>query len=83
MVAGWKDDSSNTRSLDDMLDVYIDAYNSAISQHTSKMHLQLTHLPLKFHRISTVLKGWLRSNYDHDLQKLERSDLLLEYDTAR
>ena len=39
MLAGWKQDSNNTVSADELLDLYIDLYNNCIANIPSDMHV--------------------------------------------
>ncbi|KAL9617740.1 MAG: hypothetical protein Q9160_007514, partial [Pyrenula sp. 1 TL-2023] len=41
MIQGWKEDKTNTKTLDQLLTSYIQCYNDCIAQHTDKMHFGL------------------------------------------
>jgi len=41
MIAGWKADESNTKTLEELLDSYIKCYNDSIALHVDKMHIGL------------------------------------------
>lgn len=41
MLAGWKEDSANTQSAENLLDAYIKFYNDCIAGVPSDMHIGL------------------------------------------
>lgn len=41
MIDGYAADDSNTRPLDELLDLYIQCYNDCLSQHSSRIHFGL------------------------------------------
>lgn len=41
MLKGWREDKSNTKSAEELLDAYIQCYNDSISKHAEKMHFGL------------------------------------------
>jgi methionine synthase II (cobalamin-independent) len=41
MLQGWKEDTSNTRTSDEMLDAYINLYNNCLSSVPEDMHIGL------------------------------------------
>lgn len=83
MVEGYAKDSSNPRSLDDLLDVYINAYNSAISQHTSKIHFGLHICRGNFMGSRHFSEGGYDRIATKIFQKLNVQTYYLEYDTPR
>lgn len=83
MVAGWAKDSSNTRPLDDLLDVYINAYNAAISQHTSKMHFGLHICRGNFMGSRHFSEGGYDRIATKIFKNLNVQTYYLEYDTPR
>lgn len=83
MVAGWASDSSNQRSLDDLLDVYIDAYNKSISKHTSKMHFGLHICRGNFMGSRHFSEGGYDRIATKIFKKLNVQTYYLEYDTPR
>ena len=83
MVEGWAKDSSNKRSLDDLLDVYINAYNAAISKHTSKMHFGLHICRGNFMGSRHFSEGGYDRIATKIFTKLNVQTYYLEYDTPR
>jgi methionine synthase II (cobalamin-independent) len=41
MIEGWQADLSNTRTLDELLDVYIKCYNDCLAADKDKIHFGL------------------------------------------
>jgi methionine synthase II (cobalamin-independent) len=41
MIEGWDQDPTNSRTLDELLDLYIKCYNDSIAAHKDKMHFGL------------------------------------------
>jgi len=41
MLKGWEEDKSNTKTVEELLDAYIQCYNDSIAKHTEKMHIGL------------------------------------------
>ena len=41
MIAGWKEDKTNSLTVDQQLDSYIALYNQCIEKHIDKMHIGL------------------------------------------
>lgn len=41
MLAGWKEDKANSKSTEDLLDLYIKLYNDCISKRPKDMHVGL------------------------------------------
>ncbi|KAK5071748.1 hypothetical protein LTR64_004475 [Lithohypha guttulata] len=83
MVAGWAADSSNKRSLDDLLNVYIDAYNKSISKHTSKMHFGLHICRGNFMGSRHFSEGGYDRIATKIFKDLNVQTYYLEYDTPR
>lgn len=83
MVEGWAQDKSNTRTLDQLLDLYIKCYNDSIGAHKDKMHFGLHICRGNFRGSRHFSEG----GYDRVATKLFRdlnvSTYYLEYDTPR
>lgn len=83
MVAGWAADKTNGRPLEDLLDVYIKAYNDAISHHTSKIHFGLHICRGNFMGSRHFSEGGYDRIATKIFQNLNVSTYYLEYDTPR
>lgn len=83
MIKGWDDDKSNIKTLEELLDTYIQCYNDCISKHTSKMHFGLHICRGNFMGSRHFSEG----GYDRIAVKLftrlNVSTYYLEYDTPR
>ena len=83
MIEGWEQDKSNTRTLGQLLDLYIATYNKCIAAHKDKMHFGLHICRGNFRGSRHFSEG----GYDRIATKLFRdldvSTFYLEYDTPR
>lgn len=83
MLEGWKNDSTNTVTADELLDMYIDLYNDCIGQIPADMHVGVHLCRGNFVNSRHFSEG----GYDRIATKLFTSlnmrTYYLEYDTAR
>ena len=82
MIEGWKKDTANTRTIDDLFDAYIDFYNECFKR-PADMHLGIHLCRGNFVNSRHFSEG----GYDRIAMKLFNnlnvSTYYLEYDTAR
>ncbi|KAJ9661683.1 hypothetical protein H2198_001859 [Neophaeococcomyces mojaviensis] len=83
MVSGWAADNSNGRPLEELLDVYIQAYNDAIREHVDKMHFGLHICRGNFMGSRHFSEGGYDRIATKIFQNLNVSTYYLEYDTPR
>lgn len=83
MIKGWKEDSLNTYSVDDLLDKYIALYNDCVSQAPPDMHIGIHLCRGNFVNSRHFSEG----GYDRIATKLftelNMHTYYLEYDTPR
>jgi methionine synthase II (cobalamin-independent) len=83
MIAGWKEDKENTCTTDELLDTYIQLYNSCISKRPADMHVGVHLCRGNFVNSRHFSEG----GYDRIAVQLFRNlavdTYYLEYDTAR
>lgn len=83
MIQGWAQDASNKRSLESLLDLYIDTYNQCFEPYTDKIHFGLHICRGNFLGSRHFSEG----GYDRIAIKLFQSlnipTYYLEYDTPR
>ncbi|WVR04240.1 hypothetical protein IAU60_001240 [Kwoniella sp. DSM 27419] len=83
MIEGWKADSTNKRTLDELLDVYIKCYNDCLSQHKDKMHFGLHICRGNFRGSRHFSEGGYDAIATKLFKELDVSTFFLEYDTPR
>ncbi|KAI9663828.1 MAG: hypothetical protein M1821_007318 [Bathelium mastoideum] len=83
MIAGWKEDKTNSLTVDQQLDAYIGLYNKCIEKHIDKMHIGLHICRGNF----VGSRHFSEGGYDRIaiklFQNLNVSTFYLEYDTPR
>ncbi|KAL7420348.1 hypothetical protein Q5752_005318 [Cryptotrichosporon argae] len=83
MIEGWAADTSNTQTLDELLDTYISAYNAALSRHKDKMHFGVHICRGNFRGSRHFSEGGYDRIAAKLFQKLDVATYYLEYDTER
>ncbi|WRT65251.1 uncharacterized protein IL334_002194 [Kwoniella shivajii] len=83
MIQGWKADSTNKRTLDELLDLYIKCYNDCLSQHKDKMHFGLHICRGNFRGSRHFSEGGYDLIATKLFRELDVSTYYLEYDTPR
>ncbi|KAK8846531.1 hypothetical protein IAR55_005617 [Kwoniella newhampshirensis] len=83
MIEGWKADSSNKRTLDELLDVYIKCYNDCLSQHKDKIHFGLHICRGNFRGSRHFSEGGYDLIATKLFRQLDVSTYYLEFDTPR
>ena len=83
MLEGWKTDSNNTVTADELLDLYIDLYNDCISQIPSDMHVGVHLCRGNFVNSRHFSEGGYDRIATKLFTKLNMHTYYLEYDTPR
>jgi len=82
MIEGWKQDSANTRSIDDLFDAYISFYNECFKR-PSDMHLGIHLCRGNFVNSRHFSEGGYDRIARKLFQELNADTYYLEYDTSR
>ncbi|RSH83788.1 hypothetical protein EHS25_005403 [Saitozyma podzolica] len=83
MIEGWDQDPTNSRTLDELLDLYIKCYNDSIAAHKDKMHFGLHICRGNFRGSRHFSEGGYDRIAIKLFQQLHVSTYYLEYDTPR
>lgn len=83
MIAGWKKDSLNTISVDDLLDKYIALYNACIAKIPNDMHVGVHLCRGNFVNSRHFSEGGYDRIATKLFKELNMHTYYLEYDTAR
>ncbi|MCJ1289441.1 hypothetical protein MMC34_000973 [Xylographa carneopallida] len=83
MLAGWKEDKSNTKSAEDLLDDYIKLYNDCISKRPADMHVGVHLCRGNFVGSRHFSEGGYDRIATKLFQELRVDTYYLEYETER
>jgi len=83
MLDGWKKDSSNASTTDELLDAYIKLYNDCLSRHLQDMHVGLHICRGNFVGSRHFSEGGYDKIATKLFQELNVHTFYLEYDTPR
>ncbi|MCJ1308807.1 hypothetical protein MMC25_002462 [Agyrium rufum] len=83
MLDGWKKDSKNTKSADQVFDEYIQLYNDCLSQRPADMHIGVHLCRGNFHNSRHFSEGGYDRIATKLFTKLNVDTYYLEYDTPR
>ncbi|MCJ1254935.1 hypothetical protein MMC24_002751 [Lignoscripta atroalba] len=83
MLAGWKEDKSNTKSADELLDEYVKLYNDCISKRPADMHVGVHLCRGNFVGSRHFSEGGYDRIATKLFQQLNVDTYYLEYDTPR
>ena len=83
MLAGWKEDKSNTKTADELFDDYINFYNDCISKRPADMHVGVHLCRGNFVGSRHFSEGGYDRIATKLFQQLNVDTYYLEYDTPR